>query len=83
MAVRVDQNLERMRDVLRTGDAEVAALAIDADDDIDAMNVSLTERCYDLHRPGGAGGLATCGSSCRCSGCSASSSGSATSRCGW
>ena len=48
MGVRVDQNLERTRDVLATGDAEVAALAIDADDDIDAMNVSLTERCYEL-----------------------------------
>jgi phosphate transport system protein len=48
MAVRVDQNLERMRDVLATGDAELAALAINADDDIDAMNVSLTERCYEL-----------------------------------
>jgi phosphate transport system protein len=48
MGVRVDQNLERTRDVLATGDAEVAALAINADDDIDAMNVSLTERCYEL-----------------------------------
>jgi phosphate transport system protein len=48
MAVRVDQNLERMRDVLATGDREAAALAINADDDIDAMNVSLTERCYEL-----------------------------------
>jgi phosphate transport system protein len=48
MAVRVDQNLERMRDVLATGNAEAAMLAVNADDDIDAMNVSLTERCYDL-----------------------------------
>ncbi len=50
MAVRVDQNLERMRDVLRTGDCELAATAIAADNDIDAMNVSLMERCYDLLR---------------------------------
>jgi phosphate transport system protein len=50
MAVRVDQNLERMRDVLRTGDAELAAVAIAADNDIDAMNVSLMERCYDVLR---------------------------------
>lgn len=50
MAVRVDQNLERMREVLRTGDADLAARAINADDDIDAMHVSLMERCYDLLR---------------------------------
>lgn len=48
MAVRVDQNLERMKDFLATGDLEVAAVTIAADDDIDAMNLSLTERCYDL-----------------------------------
>jgi phosphate transport system protein len=48
MAVRVDQNLERMKDFLASGDLEVAATAVAADDDIDAMNVSLTERCYDL-----------------------------------
>jgi phosphate transport system protein len=48
MAVRVDQNLERMRDVLAAGNDAIAALAINADDDIDAMNVSLTERCYEL-----------------------------------
>jgi len=50
MAIRVDQNLERMGGVLRTGDAELARAAIAADDDIDAMNVSLMERCYDLLR---------------------------------
>ncbi len=48
MGVRVDENLERTREVLRSGDVEVAAAAVAADDDIDAMNVSLTERCYDL-----------------------------------
>jgi phosphate transport system protein len=48
MAVRVDQNLERMRDVLQSGDADLAATAIACDDDIDQMNLSLTERCYDL-----------------------------------
>jgi phosphate transport system protein len=48
MAVRVDQNLERMRDVLVTGDIALAERAIAADDDIDAMNVSLTERCHEL-----------------------------------
>lgn len=50
MAVRVDQNLERMRDALRTGDTRTAAQAINADDDIDGMHVSLMERCYDLLR---------------------------------
>ncbi len=48
MGVRVDQNLERMRNVLATGDRELAVAAVAADDDIDAMNVSLTGRCYDL-----------------------------------
>lgn len=48
MGVRVDTNLERMRTVLQTADAELARTAIAADDDIDAMNVSLTERCYDV-----------------------------------
>jgi phosphate transport system protein len=46
MGVRVDENLERMRVSLRTGDAALAGLAFSADNEIDAMNVSLTERCY-------------------------------------
>jgi phosphate transport system protein len=50
MGVLVDQNLERMREVLRTGDERVALEAITADDRIDAMNVSLMERCYELLR---------------------------------
>src|SRR3954463_1420294 len=50
MAIRVDQNLERMRDVLEHGDVAVVRPALTADDEIDAMNVSLTERCYDLLR---------------------------------
>lgn len=50
MAVRVDENLERMREVLRTGDEIAAGRAINADDDIDAMHVSLMERCYDVLR---------------------------------
>lgn len=50
MGVRVDQNLERMRDVLCKGEVAAVALALVADDEIDAMNVSLTERCYDLLR---------------------------------
>jgi len=46
MGVRVDENLERTRAVLRTGDELAVAAAYACDDDIDAMNVSLTERCY-------------------------------------
>ena len=50
MAVRVDQNLERMRQVLLTGDEVVAGDAIAADDDVDAMHLSLMERCDELLR---------------------------------
>ena len=46
MGVRVDENLERMRESLRTGDLSLADAALRADNEIDAMNVSLTERCY-------------------------------------
>ncbi len=48
MALRVDQNLERMSTVLETGDPVLASTARAADDDIDAMSVSLTERCHDI-----------------------------------
>jgi len=50
MGVMVDQNLERMREVLRTGEEVPALEAIATDDHIDAMNVSLMERCYELLR---------------------------------
>ena len=42
MAVRVGEALARMRVVLATGDLQVAARALAADDEIDAMAVSLT-----------------------------------------
>jgi phosphate transport system protein len=48
MGLQVDRNLERMRDVLAFGSTTLAEAALAADDEIDAMNVSLTERCYDL-----------------------------------
>jgi len=48
MGIKVDDNLERMREVLATGDPHAAAAAVGGDDEIDAMNVSLTERCYDI-----------------------------------
>jgi phosphate transport system protein len=50
MAAQVGIALSRMHEVLRTGDAELAAEAIAADDLVDAMLVSLTERTYDLLR---------------------------------
>lgn len=48
MAVRVAQNLDRMEAAVRDGDSDQADAAIGADDDIDAMHVALTGRCYDL-----------------------------------
>lgn len=50
LSVRVGEALSRMRIVLNSGNVQVAEEAIEADDDIDAMVVSLTERCYDLLR---------------------------------
>ena len=49
-AFRVGEAVGRMRAVLASGDLELAALALAADDEIDAMVVSLTERTYDLIR---------------------------------
>ena len=48
MAVLVDENLDRMERVLASGDRDLAATALAADDAIDAMLVSLTQRSYDL-----------------------------------
>ncbi len=48
MALRVDEALQRSTTVLLTGDCDLAETVIAADDDIDDMLVSLTERCYDL-----------------------------------
>ncbi|MBW3610859.1 MAG: phosphate signaling complex protein PhoU [Actinobacteria bacterium] len=50
MAVRVSVALDRMGRVLTTGDEALAQVALAADDEVDAMLVSLTERCYDLIR---------------------------------
>ncbi len=50
MGVMVDHNLERMREVLVSGEEAVAREAIASDDRIDATNVSLMERCYELLR---------------------------------
>lgn len=48
MAVRVREALGRMNVVLTTGSTTVASEALRADDEIDAMLVSLTGRTYDL-----------------------------------
>jgi phosphate transport system protein len=48
MGLRVAENLDRMVEVLWTGDPGPVDAALRADDQIDAMNVSLTERCYQL-----------------------------------
>lgn len=48
MGIQVEQNLVRMSQVLRSGDETLVAPSLRADDEIDAMNVSLTERCYEL-----------------------------------
>ena len=49
MGIRVDQNLERMRQVLRHGPTDALVdQSLLADDEIDAMHVSLLERCYSL-----------------------------------
>jgi phosphate transport system protein len=50
MAAQVGVALERMHDVLRTGDVDLADRAVAADDHVDAMLVSLTERTYDMIR---------------------------------
>jgi phosphate transport system protein len=48
MALQVDEGLQKATEVLLTGDLELAREVIAGDDAIDAMLVSLTERCYDL-----------------------------------
>lgn len=48
MALKVDEALKGATTVLQTGDLEIAHQVVAADDEIDSMLVSLTERCYDL-----------------------------------
>lgn len=48
MGIKVDENMVRMQQVLGSGDDTLVGPALHADDEIDAMNVSLTERCYSL-----------------------------------
>jgi phosphate transport system protein len=48
MAVRVERNLERMRAALDDAATDHGPEAAAIDREIDAMHVSLTERCYEL-----------------------------------
>jgi phosphate transport system protein len=48
MALKVEEALQNSTDVLLTGDVVLAQHVIDGDDEIDAMLVSLTERCHEL-----------------------------------
>lgn len=48
MALKVDDALRLSTVVLLTGDTKLAREVTAGDDEIDAMFVSLTERCYDL-----------------------------------
>ncbi|MDQ4144647.1 MAG: phosphate signaling complex protein PhoU [Actinomycetota bacterium] len=48
MSDLVDVALSRATEVLVTGDLELAREVVEGDDRIDAMLVSLTERCYEL-----------------------------------
>ena len=48
MALKVDEALARSTEVLLSGNLDLADQVIAGDDAIDAMFVSLTERCYDL-----------------------------------
>ncbi len=48
MALRVGGALDSTIEFLETGDAALAAQLLASDDEIDAMQVSLTERCYNL-----------------------------------
>lgn len=48
MAIKVDQALERMRVVIESGDPTSAAIVIAGDDEIDASNIDLMQRCHEL-----------------------------------
>jgi phosphate transport system protein len=48
MAVEVEENLERMRGALAESSPDVGGESTKVDVQIDGMNVSLTERCYEI-----------------------------------
>jgi phosphate transport system protein len=48
MAVRVEENIDRMCAALESATESLYSGAARVDVEVDAMNVSLTERCYDL-----------------------------------
>ena len=54
MALRVSEAVDQAIAVLDHADADAAATLLSSDDQIDALHVSLTERCYELlvrHQP--------------------------------
>ena len=54
MALRVDQAIDQALAVLFDADVDAAQALLEADDEIDALHVSLTERSYELlvrHQP--------------------------------
>ncbi len=54
MALRVGEAIDQAIAVLEHGDAAAAEALLASDDEIDALHVSLTERCYELlvrHQP--------------------------------
>lgn len=48
MAVKVEENLDRMQTAIVGASPDCAAAAAAVDREVDAMNISLTERCYEL-----------------------------------
>jgi phosphate transport system protein len=48
MGLQVEEAIKHATNVLLTGDVDVAEDVIAGDDNIDAMLVSVTERCYDI-----------------------------------
>ncbi|MGH1503988.1 MAG: phosphate signaling complex PhoU family protein [Acidimicrobiales bacterium] len=48
MALLVEEALAKAVELVKTGDPDIAASLVAGDDEIDAIGVSLTERCYDL-----------------------------------
>lgn len=54
MALRVGEAIDKAIAVLEHGDTAAAQALLESDDEIDALHVSLTERCYELlvrHQP--------------------------------
>ncbi len=83
MGLRVDQNLERMREVLVSGDPVLAAKALGADDEIDVSECVAHRACPTRCSVARTRWPLTCVWWSRSSGPRASSSGWAICACGW